>query len=67
MYFGDSLFYHATSRDMLHWTADSTPFAKPTYPWENGLIEPGPAPIKTRDGRWLLVSSASTFWGGPFS
>ncbi|KAK5055370.1 hypothetical protein LTR84_013120 [Exophiala bonariae] len=60
MYFGDSLFYHATSPDLLQWTPNPTPFARPTFPWENGLIEPGPAPIKTRDGRWLLIYNAMT-------
>jgi predicted GH43/DUF377 family glycosyl hydrolase len=55
MYFGDSLFYHATSIDLLHWTASAEPFATPMNPWEDGLIEPGATPIKTRDGRWLLV------------
>jgi len=59
MYFGDSVFYHATSTDLLNWTTSDEPFAKPIYPWENALIEPGPAPIKTRDGRWLLVCAAS--------
>ncbi len=58
MYFGDSLFYHATSTDLLHWTASAEPFATPMNPWEDGLIEPGPPPIKTRDGRWLLVRHA---------
>ncbi|KEF56517.1 uncharacterized protein A1O9_06704 [Exophiala aquamarina CBS 119918] len=60
MYFGDSLFYHATSTDLLHWTPNSKPFARPAYPWENGLIEPGPAPVRTRDGRWLLIYNAMT-------
>lgn len=57
MYFGDSFFYHATSPDLLNWTAlpADNYFASPVNPWENRLIEPGPAPIKTRDGKWLLV------------
>lgn len=57
MYFGDSFFYHATSPNMINWTAMTSDayFAGPINPWENRLIEPGPAPIKTRDGRWLLV------------
>lgn len=58
MYFGDSVFYHATSSDLLNWTASAESFATPMNPWENGLIEPGPAPVKTRDGRWLLVGVA---------
>lgn len=62
MYFGDSFFYHATSPDMLNWTAlpPDNYFAGPVNPWENRLIEPGPAPIKTRDGKWLLVYNGMT-------
>jgi predicted GH43/DUF377 family glycosyl hydrolase len=62
MYFGDSFFYHATSRDMVNWTAlpPDNYFAGPVNPWENRLIEPGPAPIKTRDGKWLLVYNGMT-------
>jgi hypothetical protein len=58
MYFGDSFFYHATSPDLLNWTAlpSDNYFASPVNPWENRLIEPGPAPIKTRDGKWILVT-----------
>ena len=57
MYFGDSFFYKATSPDLLNWTASTSDdyFAGPLNPWENRLIEPGPAPIKTRDGKWILV------------
>ncbi|KAL2426774.1 hypothetical protein ABEF95_002779 [Exophiala dermatitidis] len=60
MFFGDSVFYHATSLDLLNWTATSNPFATPLLPWENGLIEPGPPPVKTRDGKWLLIYNAMT-------
>lgn len=62
MYFGDSYFYHATSYDLLNWTALPADqyFAGPLNPWENRLIEPGPAPIKTRDGYWLLVYNGMT-------
>ena len=62
MYFGDSFFYHATSPDMLNWTAlpSDNYFAAPLNPWENRLIEPGPAPIKTRDGKWILVYNGMT-------
>jgi predicted GH43/DUF377 family glycosyl hydrolase len=62
MYFGDSFFYHATSPDMLNWTAlpADNYFAGPVNPWENRLIEPGPAPIKTRDGSWLLIYNGMT-------
>ena len=35
-------------------------FAGPLHDWENLLIEPGPAPIKTRDGRWILIYNGAT-------
>jgi len=62
MYWGDSFFYHATSPDLHNWTTLPAEeyFARPVNPWENRLIEPGPAPVKTRDGRWLLVYNGMT-------
>ena len=56
MFHGESFIYHATSKDMKHWTPDplNTYFAAPVHPWETRLLEPGPAPIKTRDGKWIL-------------
>jgi predicted GH43/DUF377 family glycosyl hydrolase len=62
MYWGDSFFYHATSPDLKNWTTLPAEqyFARPVNPWENRLIEPGPTPIKTRDGRWLLVYNGLT-------
>jgi predicted GH43/DUF377 family glycosyl hydrolase len=62
MYWGDSFFYHATSPDLRNWTTLPAEqyFARPLNPWENRLIEPGPAPIKTRDGRWLLIYNGMT-------
>ncbi|KAJ9657716.1 hypothetical protein H2198_004131 [Neophaeococcomyces mojaviensis] len=62
MYFGDSFFYHATSPDLKNFTALPAEqyFAAPMLPWENRLIEPGPAPIKTRDGRWILIYNGMT-------
>lgn len=62
MYFGDSFFYHATSPDLRNWTTLPAEeyFAGPVNPWENRLIEPGPAPIKTRDGKWILVYNGMT-------
>ena len=62
MYFGDSFFYHATSPDLRNWTALPAEeyFAGPLNPWENRLIEPGPAPIKTRDGKWILIYNGMT-------
>jgi predicted GH43/DUF377 family glycosyl hydrolase len=62
MYFGDSFFYHATSTDLRNWTVLSAEeyFAGPVNPWENRLIEPGPAPIKSRDGKWILIYNGMT-------
>ncbi|KAK3079090.1 hypothetical protein LTS18_005764 [Coniosporium uncinatum] len=62
MYWGDSFFYHATSTDLLNWTTLPAEqyFARPINPWENRLIEPGAAPIKTRDGKWLLTYNGMT-------
>lgn len=67
MYFGDAHIYHATSYDLLNWTALPSEefFAAPDRPWEDLLIEPGPAPIKTRNGKWLLIyNGASRGHGG---
>jgi hypothetical protein len=55
-YWSDSFFYHAASPDL----PDEQYFTCPVNPWENRLIEPGPAPIKTRDGRRLLVYNGMT-------
>lgn len=62
MIFGEGMLYEATSTDLIHWTPQDpgTPWAVPVHPWEEGLLEPGPAPIKTRDGRWLLVYNAKS-------
>lgn len=62
MFWGDSFFYHATSPDLRNWKTlpAEQHFAAPLLPWENRLIEPGPAPIKTRDGRWILVYNGMT-------
>ncbi|GJN66929.1 Arabinanase/levansucrase/invertase [Purpureocillium lilacinum] len=62
MIFGDSHLYLAESDDLLNWTAKpfSEHFAAPTLAWESRLLEPGPAPVKTRDGKWILVYNAAT-------
>ena len=61
MYFGESFIYHATSSNMLDWTPSPSTeyFAAPIFPWESRLIEPGPAPIKTRDGKWIFIYNGS--------
>ncbi|KAI7667413.1 hypothetical protein KC319_g6684, partial [Hortaea werneckii] len=62
MYWGDSFFYHATSEDLTNWTSLPAEqyFAAPLLPWENRLIEPGPAPVQTRDGNWILFYNGMT-------
>ncbi|KAI7499638.1 hypothetical protein KC367_g4343 [Hortaea werneckii] len=62
MYWGDSFLYHATSRDLTNWTTLPAEqyFAAPLLPWENRLIEPGPAPVQTRDGNWILFYNGMT-------
>ncbi|KIH93781.1 hypothetical protein SPBR_04338 [Sporothrix brasiliensis 5110] len=62
MIFGDSLLLRAESDDLVHWTAKpyNEYFAEPVHPWESRLLEPGPAPIKTRDGKYILVYNAAT-------
>jgi len=56
MFFNDSKFVHATSPNMLNWTIVLDPFAGPTDEgWEDYIIEPGGAPVKTNASQWLLV------------
>ncbi|KAF4961109.1 hypothetical protein FSARC_10273 [Fusarium sarcochroum] len=62
MIFGDSFLYMAESEDLKQWTPApfNSYFAAPLHAWENRLLEPGPAPVKTRDGKWILVYNAAT-------
>ena len=60
MYWGEGVMYHATSADLISWTTRPQVFAYPVHDWEGKLIEPGPTPIKTRDGRWILVYNGMT-------
>ncbi|KAB5585040.1 glycosyl hydrolase [Coniochaeta sp. 2T2.1] len=62
MIFGDSFLCVAESDDLINWRARpfNQHFATGVHPWENRLLEPGPAPIKTRDGRWILVYNVAT-------
>ncbi|WP_200862847.1 glycoside hydrolase family 130 protein [Amycolatopsis orientalis] len=57
MYFGESNIFWARSKDLITWETpgNDDPVAKPVFPWEGSLIEPGPPPITTADGRLLLV------------
>jgi predicted GH43/DUF377 family glycosyl hydrolase len=57
MQFGDSYLYTANSTDLIHWevSGSAQPFAPLLNIWEQALMESGPPPIKTRDGKWLKV------------
>lgn len=55
MIWGDSSFFLARSHDLLTWevaadTQEETKFTSGIFPWQNRLIEPGPAPIKLDNG-----------------
>ncbi|BCJ37621.1 glycosylase [Actinocatenispora thailandica] len=57
MYFGESNVFWARSKDLLHWETpgNDDPVATPAFAWERGLMEPGPPPVVTADGKILLV------------
>lgn len=62
MIWGEGSFQKATSSDLINWT--SLPynecFARGVHFWEDRLIEPGHAPIKTRNGKWILIYNGAT-------
>jgi predicted GH43/DUF377 family glycosyl hydrolase len=67
MQFGDTYLYTAHSTDLIHWnvSGDGVPFALPLNVWEQGLIESGPPPVKTRDRKWLKIyNGMATGLGG---
>ncbi|KAB5578051.1 putative glycosyl hydrolase [Coniochaeta sp. 2T2.1] len=67
MQFGDTYLYTANSTDLIHWnvSGEGIPFSQPLNIWEQALMESGPPPIKTRDGKWLKVYNAmATGLGG---
>lgn len=70
MVFGDSHLHLAESTDLIHWRPisgnyNANRFTEPKLPWENKLIESGPAPIKLDNGKnqWILIYNASTTGG----
>lgn len=69
MLFGDSLLYIANSTDLIHWNYDpeTLPYAPKLNVWEQGLMEPGPPAIKTRDGRWLVIYNGVATGPGGFT
>lgn len=62
MIFGEAYLCVAESEDLIHWRAwpFNKYFATGVHDWENRLLEPGPTPVKTRDGRWILVYNVAT-------
>ncbi|KAJ9610413.1 hypothetical protein H2200_005190 [Cladophialophora chaetospira] len=68
MLWGESFIYRAESEDLIHWTTHPFDewFATGVHLWENRLLEPGPPPIRTKDGKWILVYNAATTGGGRF-
>ena len=68
MIWGDSFLQLADSDDLVNWEARpfNAHFAKGTHLWENRLLEPGPPPIKTKDGKWILVYNAATIGGAGY-
>lgn len=57
MIYGAPFLSQATSTDLIHWTdiQNNDSWAPKLFHWEDLLMEPGPAPIKTHDGQWLFI------------
>lgn len=68
MLWGESFIYRAESDDLLNWKTEPFEnwFATGVHLWENRLLEPGPSPIKTKDGKWILIYNAATVGGGKY-
>jgi predicted GH43/DUF377 family glycosyl hydrolase len=67
MQWGDSFLWTANSTDLIHWTpaTDRAPFVQKLNVWEDALMESGPRPIKTRNGKWLKIyNGQATGLGG---
>jgi len=58
MYFGDSNVWLAHSKDLLHWEYEEEPVLRP----RGHLVEPGPPPVPTEEGIFLIYNEA--FWRG---
>ncbi|OCT49016.1 putative glycosyl hydrolase [Cladophialophora carrionii] len=68
MLWGESCIYRAESEDLINWKTRPFEewFATGVHGWENRLLEPGPSPVRTKDGKWILVYNAATTGGGRF-
>jgi predicted GH43/DUF377 family glycosyl hydrolase len=62
MIFGDSALLIAESEDLINWTMKpfNDYFTRPVHPWESRLMESGPPPFKTKDGKWIMVYNSAT-------
>lgn len=68
MIWGEGNFYVAKSKDLIQWETKqyNERFADGVFDWEDRLIEPGPAPIKTRDGKWILIYNGASTGKGKY-
>ena len=68
MLWGESCIYNAESDDLINWKTRpfEEHFATGVHSWENRLLEPGPSPVKAKDGKWILVYNAATVGAGKY-
>lgn len=54
---------------MITWnyTLNDLPFAAKLTIWEQALMEPGPPPIKTRDGKWIQIYNGVALGEGGYA
>lgn len=64
----DNYLLTANSTDMIHWnyTQNDLPFADKLNVWEQALMESGPPPVKTRDGKWLKIYNGVALGAGGY-
>jgi predicted GH43/DUF377 family glycosyl hydrolase len=69
MIWGEGSLYVARSDNLINWETNDYDhrFADGVHTWENRLIEPGPAPIKTKDGKWILIYNGATCGNGIYA
>lgn len=59
MYFGDTNIWAAHSVDLRHWEVVEEPVLRPRpEQFDARLVEPGPPPLLTDQGIWLIYNSA---------
>ena len=69
MQWGDNWLMSANSTDLIHWnyTINDIPFAQKLNIWEQGLMESGAPPVKTRDGTWLKIYNGVALGPGGYA